>query len=400
MRRLNAALLACVPFVACALPATESEPADGPTAALGLAIEGGYLDATDTAVVGIVHLAGGGVGACSGSLIAPNVVLTAQHCVAPISGDGSVLCGVTKFGAVYGATSLYVTTKTSFTQSPADYHPSKEILVPPGDGGVCGQDLAVVVLKDPIDPSEALPVTPRVDSSLLKGEEYYAVGYGQQYDSDGAPSGTRYRRDELFTQCVGDACVFDSIEATEFLGDTGVCSGDSGGPAFDLQNRVAGVASRGAAGCEYPTYGHVYGWGEWLKGVTAYATSSSGIEIPAWANGYPTDPAYSHPVGDACDAPEDCASNACLNGYCTRLCIDAAPCPATYACNEAGLCERVPEPKGEQGGGEEIVTASCAISARTKDPTKPIPWMVFPVVVALAGWRRRVAPPNAGRPGR
>ena len=51
-------------------------------------ISGGYSDSEDTAVVGIVSLANNSLGICSGTLIAPNVVLTAQHCVAPTSSAG------------------------------------------------------------------------------------------------------------------------------------------------------------------------------------------------------------------------------------------------------------------------------------------------------------------------
>ena len=391
----------CFAFAACA-------PEEGPdlsqldeaVASLGQPIQGGYKDDTDTAVVGLVRLNNFGISGCTGSLIAPNVVLTAQHCVAPTTGNGGVLCGTTKFGVPYKASSLYVTTKSQFTQNPNDYHRTREIIIPPGTSDFCGRDIAIIVLEKPIDPSEAVPYVPRVDSSLETGDEYYAIGNGQIYD--GGPSGRRYRRDGLFTQCVGAACPQVIIKETEWRGDTGICQGDSGGPALDLQNRVTGIASRGAAGCESPTYGHVFGWGDWIKDVTLYATSSASIEAPPWAQGWPTDPAFNHPVGEACGGPEQCPSNACIDGHCTRLCNEQAPCPQGYECSpDENVCRKIPEPvvNDDDDDDDTVVEASCSIASRTigasrssgapMDPTKPIPWPIVGMALAVALRRKR-----------
>lgn len=45
-------------------------------------ILGGTVDKTDNAVVAILTNSAEGISLCSGTLIAPNLVLTAQHCVA------------------------------------------------------------------------------------------------------------------------------------------------------------------------------------------------------------------------------------------------------------------------------------------------------------------------------
>jgi hypothetical protein len=352
-------------------------------------IEGGYMDDADKHVVGLIRYnLQQGLGACSGTLIAPNVVLTAQHCVAPTSSGGSVQCGVSHFGALYPANELFVTTKTSFTAQPSDYWPAREVHVPPNGTSFCGNDQALIILTDSIGPDEATPSVPRVDTSLLADEEYYAVGYGALYDGANAPSGTRYRRDSLFARCIGLDCgAPNQITDTEFLGDTGVCQGDSGGPAFDLDHRVAGVASRGGAGCEFPIYGHVYGLGQWIKDVTVYAAGLAGEEPPPWATGWPTDPAFSHPVGAACTHPSDCPSNACLEGYCTRACNESAPCAGDYRCSPDGFCEQLPPPPAPPGDKKATTTASCALGS-AKDPTKPIPWKWALVALALVARRR------------
>ncbi len=296
------------------------------------AISGGYSDSEDTAVVGIVSLANNSLGICSGTLIAPNVVLTAQHCVAPTSSAG-VLCGSTTFGPAYDASGLYISTKRRLTQSPNDYYSTAEILVPPNGSDFCGYDIALMILNEPVDPAEATPRVPAVDHDLEQSDGYYAVGYGAT-NGNGDGSGQRRRRDDLYVGCVAEECPAAYTTIEEFIGDTGVCQGDSGGPAFDLQHRVVGIASRGSAGCEMPIYTYVRAWGDWIKDKVQYGTGAAGIDVPGWARGVPTDPIYSLRVGAVCEQNSDCESNMCRDGYCTRPCLDLAPCPDSYMCEQ------------------------------------------------------------------
>ena len=354
-------------------------------------IQGGYKDTVDSAAVLIVRLSQG-FAACSGSLIAPNVVLTAQHCVAPVPGNGSVICGVTKFGNAYPANQLWISTKPELTYNPSNYHQAKQVIIPEGDGYTCGNDIALIVLAEPIASAEAVPYTPRVDVPVFTGEEYNAIGYGQT--SDGGPSGVRYRRDNLFAGCVAEACPAAYITPTEWRGETGICQGDSGGPALDLGGLVIGVVSRGAAGCDKPVYGHVFGWAAWIKQGVKDAAVGAGIETPTWAEGWPTDPAYGHPVGAECNLPEECPSGICLDGVCTRLCNEAAPCPEGYECNLDGVCQLIPEPEPppapKKSGSQTITSCSLAAVTGKMDPTKPIPWAILPAGLgALLLLRRR-----------
>jgi trypsin len=378
--------------VVCLAACAAEQPSDGARIGETLQpIEGGYVDDFDTQVVGLIHLSNQNFGACSGTLISPNVVLTAHHCVAGSSGGGGVLCGQTVWYAPYPAGEFYVTTRTSFSQNPGDYHAVLEVVLPTDDPNFCGNDQALLILQSPIDGSEASPAVPRVDVSLNPQEEYYAVGYGQTFDSDQAPSGTRYRRDQLHVQCVGAACNDFGINEKEFLGETAVCSGDSGGPAMDMVGRVSGVASRGAPGCEFPIYSHVFGWGQWIKDTTVYAANLGGLEPPPWATGWPTDPAYSQPVGAACGLPTDCPSNACLDGYCTRVCNAQAPCPEQYECQADGYCHQIPQPpatKKKKGTDDEEV-GGCAVRDVSSDPTKPIPWRYAPLAALAAAFLAR-----------
>ena len=356
-------------------------------ASLQQPIQGGYKDTVDSAAVLIVRLSQG-FAACSGSLIAPNVVLTAQHCVAPVPGNGQVTCGVTAFGSPYPANQLWVSTRPELTYDPGNYHQATEVLIPPGDSFTCGNDIAIIILGESIEASEAIPYTPRIDVPVSTGEEYDAIGFGQT--SDGGNSGVRYRRDGLFAGCVADACPASYVAPTEWRGDTGICQGDSGGPALDLTGRVIGVVSRGAAGCDTPVYGHVYGWADWIKEGVKHGAALAGTEAPPWADGWPTDPAYDHPVGGPCATSIDCPSGLCFEGVCTRLCLPTAPCPEGYDCNLDAVCEPIPEPEEPPPPpktGPQTIT-SCSLGKM--DPTKPVPWAILPVGLgALLFLRRR-----------
>jgi MYXO-CTERM domain-containing protein len=358
------------------------------------AIKGGYADATDTNVVDIYWDTEGGE--CSGSLLAPNLVLTARHCVAPTLNQvqGGVDCTTTKFGANGKPNTFYVSTKQFISMNPSDWHTVREV-VTPGPTGFCGNDQALLILSDNVQPGEATPLVPRVDTQIARKDEYSAVGFGGTVD-DGTGAGQRRRLDKLFVDCVGNSCPADYVSIQhEFIGDHGICEGDSGGPALDLQNRVIGVTSRGGAGCTSPVYGDVFSWADLINSTAVHAAQLGGYSAPPWATGYPTDPAFSYPVGDACGDPPACASGLCLGdaqgSYCTRQCSDVATCPDGYNCDMVSgqqICQRIPQVT--KSGPMLVETSGC--SAGGADPTKPVPWFTGftgAAIAALALLRRR-----------
>jgi hypothetical protein len=245
------------------------------------AIQGGFDDGRDNAVVGVALLDDGDYvrRTCSGTLVAPNLVLTAQHCVADTS--KLVNCPTSVFGAVTAASRIRITTSESMWSADADWFHAIEVLLPPGGSAVCGRDVALVVLASPVDRHRALPIAPRLDASPEREEDYVAIGYGTT-GGDTDDAGERRRRNALRVMCVGGACDSGQIKDDEWRGDHGICSGDSGGPAIDMRGRVIGVTSRGPAGCEAPVYGGLVGHAPWLRDAAKHAAHDGSYADPAW----------------------------------------------------------------------------------------------------------------------
>lgn len=379
----------------CVAPA---EDVAEPVSAAGQAIMGGKADPGDLNVVDIVWQSSQGFSECSGSLLAPNMVLTAHHCVANIlNGDQGVDCSITSFASPDVPSHFLVSTKEFLSMNAADYHKVKEVVLTPAapPSKICGVDQAILILADNVDPSEAVPLVPRVDVPLAAKEKYTAIGFGITSDTAN-DSGTRRRLDGLTVDCVGKGCASIAggqiSTAHEWLGDHGTCEGDSGGPALDTLNRVVGVTSRGGANCSTPIYGDVQSWGDWIKQTAQHAADVGGYTAPSWVTGWPTDPAFSAPIADtdSC-ASATCASNICLaddaGSYCTRQCEDAAPCPDGYTCetiDSSQICQRVaqPAPAPKSSGG-------CSV--QPAEPTRPVPWSLALGLSlgALAVTRRR-----------
>lgn len=295
--------------------AVESEPETQTFHTTHHEIMGGEIDAENTFVVGLVTTSGYSVGTCSGTLIAPNLVLTAQHCVAELYSEG-IRCGYTPFGATRSADGIYVTTRRYITNDAANYHQVKAIYTGEKDD-VCNNDIALLLLQDNIPDSEATPVVPRIDLPVQNGETYTAIGYG--HDGSGGNSGVRRILDGRRVQCEGDSCPnYVQVEDAEFLGTSGTCQGDSGGPAMDAQGRVLGALSRGVGNCESSTYSAVSGWSDWIIEHALEAADVGGYEVPFWAK---------HGVSEI---PEDDLD---LDG----ITIDADNCPEVHNVDQADI---------------------------------------------------------------
>jgi len=173
---------------------------------------------------------------CSGTLIAPDVFLTAAHCTAAIEQFGFDFEGVT-FDSVFDPDTSVVYSGTPYTH-PEFPGPSSDV-----------KDIAVVVLDEEVAdiPPARLPRAGLLDrlarNNGLKGQRFTAVGYGAtertHEPGGGAPvfgeGGTRMYSISTFAALNK---TFLRLLQNPSTGDGGTCYGDSGGPNFLGNSRI------------------------------------------------------------------------------------------------------------------------------------------------------------------
>lgn len=289
------------------------------------AVQDGKSDtvASHNFAVGIASSAGA---VCSGTLIAPNLVLTARHCVVPIDPKASeaVTCA-DKFPTKNASPStLYVTTSTKLFSRTANFYQVAEITTPT-ETSFCGNDIALLTLEDNIPSSEAEPATPvvqfKMTDSTKIGRKIAALGYGITSPS-AQDSGTRRIHEDIGIECVPDdtsySCkgLYRSDSDNEFITEGYVCSGDSGSGAFEQESftkgapYVLGALSRGpqtADTCLAAIYSRTDAHADLIIDTAKKAQTRGGYEAPAWIA----------PPGETDDATDPGTDTACEGDTCT-----------------------------------------------------------------------------------
>lgn len=282
--------------------------------------------------VGPIGTCRAGTAKCSGTLVAPNLVLTARHCVAnndygPNAGtdpcDGTFNTDV----AVPGGTRI-TTSPSVFVGAPKWYDVA-EILVP-AKSGLCNSDVALLLLAESVPRSEARPVDVDAHRDVARRppSEVAIVGRGGidetfELDADGEwTGGDTVDRGDLLrriaehipfvcasngpSHCtVTDHEVFGTHVYTAALeqfivgGPAGV-SGDSGAGVLDQKHfglmngrfaKVIGVATWnfiGPDGKPSPNSGvqRLDGFGDFFRASAKKAAKAGRYELPDWAENH------------------------------------------------------------------------------------------------------------------
>jgi len=213
--------------------ATEAPPT--PITEEGDSIVGGSTDADDPSVVAVYGQQPGARSGflCTGSVIAPTVILTAAHCVSAVeTGEGAQFTVIT--GPDIG--------KSGAQQLAVDAVYANPLWSP--DNLENGHDQGIVVLREPTS-LRPLPINRRKLASSLTGRAVRIVGYGLDNGSKQTGAGTkRQALTSLGTILTNLILVGNSRHGT--------CNGDSGGPAFmniDGVETIVGTTSYGNADC-------------------------------------------------------------------------------------------------------------------------------------------------------
>jgi hypothetical protein len=234
----------------------------------GPIVAGQDSDPAQDAVVLLVRVIEGAAGQetsqCTGTLVAPNLVLTARHCVSRTL-EGRFRCdeaGRLAAGSVGGkvapeqpAGPLYVfagTERPRFGTGAARPDATVAEIFHDGADVLCGHDLALARLDRPV---AGRPIAPlRLDGPPLAGEALTVVGWG--VTETASEPARRQQRAGVAIQRVGPAPATGGtgvpagpVAPREFQTGEVTCNGDSGGPAFaEATGAIVGVTSAGGNG--------------------------------------------------------------------------------------------------------------------------------------------------------
>ncbi len=294
------------------LPFSCSPSQDFDLSASQLPIFNGSPD-TNPAHMAVVYLDTGSM-LCTGTLISPEVVVTAGHCLDRVLAS-RVSVGFGSYTSSYGGGDM-----VWYQASEVDVHPSYfggDSYTPPRN------DIALLRLSSnapaEISPIPILPANLALTGADI-GQDLEYVGFG---DTETGASGTKLTYTATLNWVCTDppGCAYDGgnvVGAPNTIGqsqqDGGTCVGDSGGPAFFLRSGkeyLAGVTSYGDMYCVK------FGFSTKVDEFEAFIYDFVG------GQGQP---------GDSCSADALCLSSHCVDG----VCCDTACADVCASCSQAG----------------------------------------------------------------
>jgi hypothetical protein len=416
--------LACFGSFACGSPVPPEEVEHTESAALP--IVGGEFAGHDYPYVGVVVSS---VTSCTGSAIAPNIVLTARHCVAQSSNVQGHCEEDTLFepAATLGETpkekiriqfvappigAPYI----SAASSDADAVAFVKKVFAPDNLNLCTHDI-VALLLDRNLPEFVQPPPLRLDKStpLVPGDPIISAGWGAVDTRPHFPNGLQKSSGVIVS--VGPSLLKQeqfpglAIADGQVVGDTNVCLGDSGSPLISEKSGAQIAVNIGSSNLDPSVYViddtreiTTYCDGPFQHGVfldLAYheeliqaAFLESGY-VP-WIEGRPKPSS----LGGSCELHGDCHSRLCITragddkGACSQTC-EAAVCPDGYNCvPREGLAPVCLAPQAM-----DELTDDMEVGCTAAAPRRGTSFMSALLALLALGATRRFSS-SAGRVGR
>ncbi|MGO9836518.1 MAG: trypsin-like serine protease [Polyangiaceae bacterium] len=265
---------------------------------------------------------------CSGALIAPDVVITARHCVSALVGPVECPAKGAQIAGSTPARSVRILLGDDVS-SAVERATGRALVVPPTDS-LCGADIALVLLDEPVDDVQPLTVRP---TGAANGDRVKSIGFGR-FRGAGAS----------MTKLVRDQVLVLGTTSAELLVAEAPCDKDGcGGPAIDeTSGEIVGVASRSVPGASMASnaYTRADAFFNLIENALAGSVFSTaeGAGVLKAKKGSPD-------LGANCVRGADCSAGACVTvgvqRYCSRSCSGDDACPAHFRCEQSQQGEAV-----------------------------------------------------------